>query len=245
MSVTAFMSVGVKAAAFAILLRVIFESVYPIQVSFMPLLWVIAVFTIIVGNVAAIAQRSVKRMLAYSSIAHVGYIMIGLAAGNTLGVESLFVYMLAYMFMSIGAFAVVTAASKAVGGDDIEHFGELHRREPVLAATMAVFLLSLAGIPPLAGFIAKFFIFAAAIKEGLITLAVVGILTSVISLFYYCRIIKAMYLTSSEKYHEKFALSWPMRAALLLTILGTLGMGLYPSPFISFARTSVAVWLGI
>ena len=186
-----------------------------------------------------------KRLLAYSSIAHVGYLLIGVCAGTRAGTESIVIYLFVYLFMSIGAFAVVTAVSRAAGGEELEHFRGLNRKSPMLAAAMAVFLVSLTGIPPLGGFIGKFFIFAVAIQEKLYTLAIVGVLTSVVSLFYYCKILKAMFFADTEEAEiAPVATSPGMRIGLVVMSFFTLALGLYPVPLIEIARNSVRMWLG-
>jgi NADH-quinone oxidoreductase subunit N len=222
---------------------------------------VLSALTMIVGTITGVVQTNVKRLLAYSSIAHVGYILIGVCAGTRAGVESVVIYLFAYLFMSIGSFSVVTAVSRATGGEELSHFTGLNRRSPTLAAAMAVFLLAQAGIPPLAGFIGKFFIFAVAIREHLYTLAVIGVLTSVISLFYYAKILKAMYFARADEPAAESAAAGPaatspaltpppmattlaMRAALVIMVFFTFGLGLYPVPLIEIARDSVRMWLG-
>jgi NADH-quinone oxidoreductase subunit N len=179
-------------------------------------------------------------------------------AGTRAGVESVVIYLFAYLFMSIGSFSVVTAVSRRTGGEELTHFTGLNRRSPVLAAAMAVFLLSQAGIPPLAGFIGKFFIFAVAIRQQMYALAVIGVLTSVISLFYYAKILKAMYFARADAPAEgspaaaqtpalpasAVAATPAMRTALVLMVFFTLALGLFPVPLIEIARDSVRLWLG-
>jgi NADH-quinone oxidoreductase subunit N len=199
----------------------------------------------IVGTVVGVVQTNVKRLLAYSSIAHAGYLLIGVCVGTRAGTESIVIYLFAYLFMSIGAFSVVTVVSHATKGEDLSNFTGLNRKSPMLAASMAVFLLSLAGIPPLAGFLAKFFIFAAAIEQKFYTLAVVGVLTSVVSLFYYCKILKAMYFAKDqESEYVPVTITPGMRVGLILMSFFTFLLGLYPVPLIEIARNSVRLWLG-
>jgi NADH-quinone oxidoreductase subunit N len=215
--ITAFLSVGPKAAGFAVLVR-FFLSVFGIgEDKFVPvfmimkgpeLIIILSIVTMTLGNLAAIPQTSVKRLLAYSSIAHAGYILMGVAAFDRAGVEAVLFYLPVYLFMNLSAFLIVQIVEESTGNDDIKSFKALGRRNPFLAFSMAVFLFSLTGLPPLAGFLAKFYIFAAVIDKGLYLLAIIGVLNSVVSLFYYVRIVKAMYIEGfSEKDPSKLDLS--------------------------------------
>jgi len=230
MPVTAFMSVGVKAAAFAILLRVIFEGFSEIQISIMSVLWIVAVFTMVVGNIAAIAQKSIKRMLAYSSIAHAGYALVGVVAaygGDKLAVSSVIYYLFAYMFMNLGAFGVLAYLSR--DGKECETFDDisgLWRKRPYLALALGVFMFSLAGIPPTLGFFAKYRLFLSAVQADFYWLAVIGILSSVVSAYYYLRVLVYAYMkeetTTFPSY--KFASS----VVLIVLCIGTLVLGVFP-----------------
>lgn len=229
-SVTAFMSVGVKAAAFAILLRVIFESFYPIQVSFMPILWVVAIFTVIIGNVAAIVQTSVKRMLAYSSIAHAGYALIGVVAaygGQVLAVSSVIYYLFAYTFMNLGAFGVLAYLSR--DGKECEKFTDLSglwSRRPFVALALGIFMFSLAGIPPTIGFFAKYRVFLSAVQAEFYWLAVIGIVGSVISAYYYLRVLVFAFMKPEANPFPSFKLA----SSIVLVILSvaTVALGIFP-----------------
>lgn len=246
--VAAFFSVVSKTAGFVVLIRVLayFRGGFAsLDIDWTYVLSVLSVLTMIVGTVVGVVQTNVKRLLAYSSIAHAGYLLIGVCVGTKAGTESIVIYLFAYLFMSIGAFSVVTVVSRASGGEELSNFVGLNRKSPALAAAMAVFLLSLAGIPPLAGFLGKFFIFAAAIEEKFYTLAVVGVLTSVVSLFYYCKILKVMYFAKDqEPEYAPVAISPGMRVGLILMSFFTFLLGLYPVPLIEIARNSVRLWLG-
>jgi NADH-quinone oxidoreductase subunit N len=246
--VAAFFSVVSKTAGLVVLIRVLAyfkQGFIALDVDWTQVLSVLSVLTMIVGTVVGVVQNNVKRLLAYSSIAHVGYLLIGICAGTQAGIESIVIYLFIYLFMSIGAFSVVTAVSRAKGGEELAHFRGLSRKSPGLAAAMAVFLVSLTGIPPLAGFIGKFFIFAVAIEEQLYALAVVGVLTSVVSLFYYCKILKAMYFSDVEESELVPVETSPgMRVGLVVMTFLTLALGLYPVPLIEIARNSVRLWLG-
>lgn len=193
-SVTAFMSVGTKVAAFVAMARVFTVAMHPVQLQWTPILWIIAVLTMVGGNVLAVTQRNVKRMLAYSSIANAGYILVAVVTGTETAFAAMLVYLAAYAVMNIGAFGIVLTLEHNDGmGTMLDDFVGLGRRRRGLAATMAVFLLSLAGIPPLVGFAAKYYVFYAAIIGGHLELAIIGALTSVIGMFYYLRVIWVMY----------------------------------------------------
>ena len=246
--VAAFFSVVSKTAGFVVLIRVLAyfrEGFVSLNIDWTYVLSVLSVLTMIVGTVVGVVQTNVKRLLAYSSIAHAGYLLIGVCVGTQAGTQSIVIYLFVYLFMSIGAFSVVTAVSRATKGENLSDFVGLNRKSPALAAAMAVFLLSLAGIPPLAGFLGKFFIFAAAIEQKFYTLAVVGVLTSVVSLFYYCKILKAMYFAKDqEPVYAPIAITTGMRVGLILMSFFTFLLGLYPVPLIEIARNSVRLWLG-
>jgi NADH-quinone oxidoreductase subunit N len=185
------------------------------------------------GNIVAIAQRNMKRLLAYSGIAQIGNVLIGLAAGTKMGNDAILFYLLTYLFANLGAFAVVIAVSHAIGSDEIEDYNGLNRRSPFLAFAMLLFLLSLAGVPPLAGFIGKLYIFVAAIKEGLYTLITVGLINIVISMYYYLVIVKKMYINEPTE-RSALSISTPMKAVIYVGLAGTLIIGIYPQPIIDW-----------
>lgn len=219
--VTAFLSVGPKAAGFAVLLRV-FLVVFPF-VDWQVILVIISVLSMTLGNLVAIVQKDIKRMLAYSSIAQAGYILIGLVSARpgNLGIQGVLVYLLVYIFMNLGAFTVVIIFSLQTKSDLIEDYAGLSQRAPFLALSLSLFLLSLAGIPPLAGFLGKFFVFAAAISADLLWLAIVGVINSVISVYYYCNVIRQMYLVPAkdgEAIYQPKALNLALAVNLLVTI---------------------------
>jgi proton-translocating NADH-quinone oxidoreductase chain N len=237
--VAAYLSVASKAAGFAALVRVLMVMVDPTRVDWVPLVAVLAAVSMTLGNLLALPQRNIKRMLAYSSIAHAGYLLIGVAAfrGN-FGTPGLLVYLFGYTFTQLGAFFVAVLVGEQLGTDDIPDYAGLARRAPVSALLMAVFMLSLTGLPPTSVFIGKFYVLAGAIDNGLLWLAVVGVVNSVISLYYYAGVIRAMYLmppVSTAPLHEPAAL----QVALGLAGLGTLIIGLYPQPVIDLARSAV------
>ncbi len=239
-SVTAFMSVGAKAAGFAAFLRVFLYALSSLQTDWVWILWVLAVLTMTLGNVVAIAQKNIKRMLAYSSIAHAGYILVAMVAASELGTASVLYYLLAYAFMNLGAFGVVILyGRKGEENINIGDYSGMASKYPLLAAAMAIFMFSLAGIPPTAGFVGKFYIFSAAVKAGYIGLAIIGVLNSALSVYFYLRVTVMMYMRNPEKEFARLDLSPAMVIALMIAVLGTLQMGLTPSRYLDLARQSV------
>lgn len=235
-AVAAFMSVATKAAAFGVLARLLTVALVALQPYWTSVVWILAVLTMTVGNVTAIHQTNVKRMLAYSSIAQAGYIMIGLVAANEIGLTGVLVYLAVYTFMNLGAFSLVIALSRAGRrGDQIQDFAGLARTHPVAAAVLVVFLLSLVGVPPTGGFIGKFLLFSSAIQAQQLGLAIIGVLNSVVSLSYYFRLVQVMYTG------EPPAVPAPPMArsvAVALAVMGVaiLAIGLYPGPVIDWAK---------
>lgn len=238
--ITGFMSVGVKAAAFAAFLRVFFECFGSVQVTWSHILWILAVLTMILGNLAALVQSNIKRMLAYSSIAHAGYILIGMVAGTAMGAAGILYYLLAYIFTNLGAFAVVTMVGrKGEANISIDDYRGLGKSHPALALAMSIFLFSLAGIPPTAGFVGKFTIFGAAIASGYIWLVIIGVLTSAASVFYYFRVVMKMYMEAPEVEPESLKFSPSMALALTLTVMVVLYIGIFPTTYLNLATESV------
>ena len=233
---TGFLSVAPKAAGFALLLR--FVSVLlpqangELRTSLLAIFGLISAVTMTLGNFTAIHQMNVKRLLAYSSIAHAGYLLMGVTVLDKSGYDAILLYLSIYLFMNLGAFAVVQIVADAVGSEDITAFKGLGYRLPVAALTLGVFLFSLAGIPPFAGFIGKFYLFAAIIKEGgfwYILLAIIGILNSVVALFYYVRILREMYLRGME-IEDSLKSNWINQSVLVVAAIAVLGLGLYWEP---------------
>ena len=242
--VTAFMSVAPKAAAFAMLLRIFVVGLMPVSHVWVGLLSFVALLTMVWGNVAAMLQNNVKRMLAYSSIAHAGYILVGLVAagrtGTNQGIEAMVFYLLVYAFMNVGAFGLVLYIQRdGSEGDRLEDFDGLVRRSPLLAVLMIFFLLSLAGIPPMAGFLGKLVIFYAAVAAKLYLLAVVLAVTSVISLYYYWRVVYHMFLREEAKDLPAPKAGRPLALALGVCGAAVLVMGLYGQPFLSWASQAI------
>ena len=229
-AVTAFMSVGPKAAGFAVFMRVFMTAFGSSHYEWQKIIYVLAVLTMTTGNVVALAQSNIKRMLAYSSIAHAGYLLIALVAANGMGVSGTLFYILAYTFMNIGAFAVVIVLSRK--GDDfiqINDYAGLGFKHPLLAVAMTLFMLSMAGVPPMAGFVGKFYIFSAAIKSGYVGLAVIGVINSVISVYYYLRITVIMYMKEPAREFVPLTISPLIVAAIVISVVGTLQLGIFPA----------------
>jgi NADH-quinone oxidoreductase subunit N len=239
--VTAFLSIAPKAAAFAILLRMFLVALATFKPAWTLLLVAASILSMTYGNIVAIAQRNVKRLLAYSGIAQIGNILIGLAAGTKMGSDSILFYLLTYLFANLGAFAVIVAVGNVLGTDEIEDYNGLNRRSPFLAFAMLIFLLSLAGVPPLAGFIGKLYIFVAAMKEGLYTLITVGLINIVISLYYYLVIVKKMYINEPND-RSPIKISGPMRVAVYVGLAGTLVIGIYPQPFMDWVMAATLMF---
>lgn len=232
--ITAFLSVASKTAAFAVLVRVMIIVFTPLKLQWVFLISVIAAATLLYGNLAAIPQSNIKRLMGYSTIGQAGYLLVGLAAANTLGVGAVMFYLLAYLFSNLAVFLVVIAFSNVTHSDNIDDYSGLSRRSPLLAATMALGLLSLAGVPPMAGFFGKFVILGAAIQAGLLWLVFIGAVCIVISLYYYLSVIKRMYLWE-PKDDRPLLIPPAMRVVLYACILGILIVGIYPAPFIDIA----------
>jgi len=238
--VTSHLAVGSKAAAFIALLR-IFQQVFPgLEGEWNFAFWTGAVLTMAIGNIAALAQSNIKRMLAYSSVAHAGYLLVGMAAGNALGAQGILFYLASYAFMTIGALAVVQALSRpGEAGIDLDDYKGIGFRFPFLSVSMSVFLISLAGIPVTAGFMGKFFIFSAAVEQKLYMLVVIAVLTSAIGLYYYLRIIVLMFMHDADKEPQAPVLHASLRAVIVLLVAGTLIFGLYPAPLLELAQQAV------
>ena len=238
--VTGFMSTGVKAAAFAAFARVFLSAFEPLHGDWAVLVWWISVATMTVGTVVGVAQSNVKRMLAYSSIAHAGYLLIGLVAANAVGKAAVLFYLLAYAVTNLGAFGVTAlVATRERPNADLRDFAGLWHSRPALAALMTVFLLSLGGFPPTAGFIGKWFIFSAAVQEGDYALAIIGVLTSVVSVFYYLRIIVMMYMSEGKAEFEPPRLTGIGLAGLALAAAGIFYLGVLPTRVIDLASRSI------
>ena len=246
-SITGFMSVAVKAAGWAMLLRILVVGLMPMRAIWVPLLVFVSIATMSGANFAALTQTNTKRLLAYSSIAHVGYMLLGLIAGTATqlsadGIKGILIYLLVYTFMNLGAFAVITSLRhRNVIGDELDDLNGLYSRAPVEAVLMLVFMLSLAGIPPLAGFWGKYFIFLSLIETGHYALASLGVLYSVFGLYYYLKIANAMFMGKVEKGEEILPVSLSMRAAIAVTGIATLYIGLLPNSFIELVNWALGI----
>jgi NADH-quinone oxidoreductase subunit N len=238
--VAAFLSAGPKAAAFAVMLRVFVIAFGPMLPRWEPLIWLAALFTMVIGNFAALVQTNVKRLLAYSSIAHAGYVLVAITAHSEVGIAAAMFYLAAYALMNLGAFAVVThVCGKGEAHVEIGDFAGLAERQPLTAALLAIFLFSLIGVPLTAGFFGKFYIFRAALQSNLVWLTVLGLLNSAVAAYYYLRILVVMYM------HEPAAaapelppLRGSLGAAIWVSALGTLVLGILPSLVLDFAARS-------
>lgn len=238
--IAAFMSTGVKAAGFTVLIRIFLYSAGSYFSEWQNVLWVLAVLTMTVGNVIALAQNNVKRMLAYSSIAHAGYMLVGFVAGTDEAVSSVIYYLAAYTFMNIGAFGVISYfESKDKHLFAVKDYSGLGYKRPMLAAGMAVFMFALAGIPPTAGFFAKFYVFRAAIDAGFTGLAVIGALNAVVSVYYYLRVVIHMYMREPETDFSLFEFRLSDSTALTLCVIGIFILGILPSIFLGLASVEL------
>jgi NADH-quinone oxidoreductase subunit N len=240
-AVTGFMSTGVKAAAFAAFVRVFLAAFEPLRNDWGPVIWIIAAATMIVGAVVGVAQSNVKRMLAYSSIAHGGYLLVALLAANDVGKGAILFYLLAYAITNVGAFGVIALLeSTGAANDQVQDYAGLAAERPVLAAFMTIFLLSLGGFPPMAGFIAKWYVFTAAVKAGYVWLAIIGVLTSVVSVYFYLRIVVMMYMTPTDTPIKFPAVPRMAGLALVVSVLLVFYLGILPTRVLDWAAASIS-----
>ncbi|MGC2061742.1 MAG: NADH-quinone oxidoreductase subunit N [Thermodesulfovibrionales bacterium] len=239
-SITAYMSVGPKAAGFAVIGRVFLVAFAGLKVEWSAVLIPIAILTMGVGNIVALSQTNIKRMLAYSSIAHAGYALLGIIAGTADGMASVMVYMLVYAFMNIGAFAVIIMLrSGDVRGDNISDYEGLSKTHPLAAALMLIFMFSLTGIPPTAGFMGKFYVFMSAIQAGYTWVVIIAVIFSAISAYFYLRIVMMMYFKEPRETFE-ISSSPAIGLALAVALVGVLAIGIIPSFFVNIARIATA-----
>jgi len=246
--ITAYMAVAVKTAAFGVLVRVLITALMPLADYWLPMMWTLSVVTMTVGNLAAIFQGNIKRMLAYSSIAHAGYLLVALASvGSASGVAaddrallSILFYLVVYTLMNVGAFGVLiylNASGRPM--DTLEQVRGSGFRYPLLGAAMALFMFSLAGLPPTGGFLAKFYIFSAAVDRGLVSLAVIGVLNSAVSVYYYLRVTVQMYMRESEEKLPGVPFSLPLALAVAVSAWGVLYLGVLPASLLDKAASAV------
>jgi len=238
-TVAAYLAVGSKAASFALILRLLLGPLATARAAWEPLLIGAAVLSMTIGNLAALTQTNTKRLLAYSSINHAGYILLGIIAGNAMGIQGVLIYILVYAFMNLGAFLVLTSlASRGIAGDDINDLKGLMQKSPAHALWMLIFLLSLAGIPPTAGFLGKYLIFLSLLETGHTVLAVIAALYVAVAIYYYFRLVRAMFTTPQE-HAEPVSSSLGLKVALGVTGVLTLVIGVYPEPWVRFAQWSI------
>jgi NADH-quinone oxidoreductase subunit N len=244
--VTAFMSAGPKAAAFAALFRIFALFAPVISDKFTTIIWVLAALTMTWGNILAISQKNIKRMLAYSSISHAGYVTMALLVGGEPGLSAGIFYLLAYTIMNIGAFAVIIMfMGKGEKRENIKDFAGFGHKRPFEALALTIFLLSLAGIPATAGFMGKYRIFAATLNSGFIWLTIIALMNSLISVWYYLNVVVTMFMSTGEDQKPEFALSTTLMVAILIALFGTIYLGLFPDPWLHLANRAGAsfFWL--
>jgi NADH-quinone oxidoreductase subunit N len=241
--ITAYLSVASKAAGFAVILRVFYTAfgIPLLSENWGMVFAVLGAISMTLGNVVAIAQSNIKRMLAYSSIANAGYLMVGLAAVGSLGRSGVLFFLATYALANLGAFIAIIAISNKTDSDEIADYAGMARRAPLLALVLTICLVSLIGIPPTGGFIAKFYIFNAAIQHNLLWLVIIAVINSVISAYYYLRVVKVMY-TEKAASEEAVASSIPLQAALTITSLGVLLLGIYPWVVLRLAEVAVTMF---
>lgn len=235
--ITAFLSVGSKAAAFAVFIRLFVDAFGAVSSSWMLIVMILSMLTMFIGNLSAIPQRRLKRFLAYSSIAQAGYALMGMAMASELGIQSALFYLLTYVFANVGAFAIVIIAGNEVDDDGFEIISGLGRRSPFLALAMTIFMLSLAGIPLLAGFVSKFYVFAAVVEGNMLWMAVIGLINSTIALYYYLNVLREVYIVEPST-DAPINVSPSLLFTVQVCIIGVLLLGLWPEPFLQFSMTA-------
>jgi NADH-quinone oxidoreductase subunit N len=237
---TAFMSVGPKAAGFAAFLRVFIIALPALKPDWSQLLWVLAVLTMTIGNITALYQTNIKRMLAYSSIAHAGYVLVGFTAGNAVGTAGILFYMLSYAFMNIGAFAIIVmVGKKGEENGNVSDYAGFGFKHPILGMCMSIFLFSLAGIPPAAGFVGKFYLFSGAIQAGYVWLAIIGVLNSAASVYYYLRVMVYMYMKDPVEDFSWLKVSPAIALCLIISVVGVLVPGMVPGTLLQLAQKAL------
>jgi NADH-quinone oxidoreductase subunit N len=239
-TVTAYLSVASKAASFAFLLRIFQYLPEPVRHAWNPMIAAVAVVTLTLGNLAAINQTNIKRLLAYSSISHAGYMLLGLIAGNETGLKGIYVYIMVYTFMTLGAFIVVISLRRAkIIGEDLDDIAGLVHKSPAHAFLMLIFLLSMAGIPPTAGYLGKYYIFLSLVQSGHYVLAAIGALYVAVAIYYYFKIVRSMFIRESEEKTPPLVTSYGVRFALGLAGTLTLAIGLFPQVFLQLAGATL------
>jgi len=242
---TGFLSTASKAAGFAVLLRFLFAAFPSVIVNWSIIIAVISAVTMIVGNLLALTQKNIKRLLAYSSIAQAGYMLIGVAAASDLGASGTVYYLIAYLLTNIAAFGLISIIGKHLGSDEISAYAGLSRRSPLLAFFLLIAFLSLAGIPPFGGFIGKVLVFASAVNSSnLLWLAILGIINAIIALYYYLTVLKVVYLYRSEQEEKPIILVSGRKAVLSFCIAGIIVVGFVIAPFFGLSSSAAAAFLG-
>jgi NADH-quinone oxidoreductase subunit N len=237
--VTAFLSVGPKAAAFAVLLRILLGGLTSAGSTSFWVIWVSAILTVCLGNLAALWQTNIKRLLAYSAIAHAGYVLVGVAAGSQEGTSAVLFYLTAYALMNVGAFVLIAhLAGNGELSTQIDDYVGLAYVRPATTACLTVFLVSLAGFPTTAGFFGKFLLFRAAVHSHLIGLTIIALLNSVVSVYYYFRVVVAMYMREGKPRASTAALPMALRTAMAVSVIGIFYLGLFPNLVLSFSNTA-------
>jgi NADH-quinone oxidoreductase subunit N len=237
---SAFMSIAPKVASFLALLRFLVVGMAPIEVEWTKILWIVAVFTMTFGNTVALFQKDLKRLLGYSSIAHAGYMLVGIVAANQLGYGAVMFYLFGYLFMNLGAFAIAEFIStKEDRGTEIENLKGMGYRYPLMGAAMLLFMFCLAGVPPTVGFVGKYYLFSAAVKSHLYYLAVIGVINSAISAYFYLNVIVTMYMKGEQEEAKPVFNSFPVKMVVLMGALGVMYIGIFPSTFLDIALHSI------
>jgi len=251
--VTAFLSVAPKAAGFAIFMRFFFTGLSQAgpqltwstfaSINWMPIVMVLSIVTMTFGNIAALRQENMKRLMAYSSIAHAGYILMGVVVLTSEGLQAVLVYLVTYLFMNLGAFMIVIEIYNRTGSFELKDYRGFYRRSPFLSISMSIFLLSLMGIPPLAGFFGKFYVFAAAVNRDLAWFAVIGAINSVVAVYYYVRVMKTMMIDGSDDM-SPVRVSWDSKALIWVMLIPTIGLMLFWDRVQKLTSGSVGLFLG-
>ncbi|MDA8212841.1 MAG: NADH-quinone oxidoreductase subunit N [Clostridia bacterium] len=239
--VTSYLAVGSKAAAFAAFVRIFMGGMPQIQEIWIALFAGLSALSMIIGNLIAIPQTNIKRMLAFSGVAQAGYILTGMVAGTNAGIKGLAFYLMIYVFATIGAFTVAIGFSNATGSDEIKDMAGLSQRNPLMAAVMLVCLLSMAGIPPLAGFAGKLFLFSAIVAQGKLWLALVGLIMSMVSVYYYLSVAKSMYMGEAAD-PSPIEIPGSLKLVLIVSMVVTIFLGIYPAPLTGLAEAAASVF---
>lgn len=226
--ITSFLAVGSKAASFAVLIRIFLVGLFGVSVDWGLMIAILAALTILIGNLVAIPQTNIKALLAYSSIAQAGYILVGLVTASHEGVKAIMIYSFLYIFAIVAAFTVIAYYYKAIGSDEIKDYAGLAQRSPLMAAVMVVALLTMAGIPPFAGFVGKFYLFMTVVEDYL-WLALIGLVMSMVSVYYYLRVVLVMYRGKPQD-NSPIKISMPVKITLLVTMIMSILLGVYPGP---------------